>query len=242
MVSLKWMFIFASGVITLIGCSTLPDYATPKVLLGHVDDVDLSDVISYRKLERADFKGEHPPAKFDERMAAVTCAYVLPELDKLAIDTQPALTSDGEPGYRVTFNNLRYRAVMDRNCSWWNSEVTLLGKDYVLEHEQIHFALFEIAARRWSDAPPLQLKVKADSEEAMALSMKTQYERQFQTRRDSLLAENHKFDEETSIGYFPEQQKRWLNLIRSALSSSTKFETIENYTLTWSLAKWGKPR
>ena len=37
---------------------------------------------------------------------------------------------------------------MDRECSWWNPQHIGLPHEYILEHEQIHFALFEIAARR----------------------------------------------------------------------------------------------
>ena len=49
---------------------------------------------------------------------------------------------------RARVHNLAFTAFMDRDCSWWNPQYTGLPHEYILEHEQIHFALFEIAARR----------------------------------------------------------------------------------------------
>jgi hypothetical protein len=38
---------------------------------------------------------------------------------------------------------------MNRDCSWWNEKATM-DAAYVLEHEQIHFALTELGARSLS--------------------------------------------------------------------------------------------
>ena len=150
------------------GCSTsrLPDYAAPSVSFVS-KELDMTDVISYRPLVRDDFRGKKPPSSFDERMAAVTCVYTQPVVDKNSIEILPLSSGFGEQEYEVTFHNLRYRALMNRKCSWWNQGISGLDEDYVLEHEQIHFALFEAAARDWSQEPPLRVRVKAQSEEAM---------------------------------------------------------------------------
>jgi hypothetical protein len=75
-------FLLAAVLLTLFGCGTtgLPDYAAPTVAVVKNTELDLSDVISYRRLTRADFKGSEPPTHFDERMAAVTCVYTRPEV------------------------------------------------------------------------------------------------------------------------------------------------------------------
>ena len=47
----------------------------------------------------------------------------------------------------MTPRDLRFRAQMDRKCSWWNPKDLGFPQEYILEHEQIHFALCELGAR-----------------------------------------------------------------------------------------------
>lgn len=213
----NWKFLSICAALMLSGCTSgLPNYAAPKISV--VDrDLDMSDVIGYRKLDRADFKGTEPPANFDQRMAAVTCVFTQPIVDKKAVDIRPATTADGDEVYDVTYKNLKYRALMNRNCSWWNSNTLDSDEDYVLEHEQIHFALFEIAALEWSELPPLRIRVKAASSDVMKREIKAQFEDILQQRLKVLLEQNRRFDEETSLGRDPEKQRKWLELMRSKL-------------------------
>jgi len=150
-------------------------------------------------------------------MAAVTCVFTQPIVDKKAIDIQPSTTANGDQVYDVTYKNLSYRALMKRNCSWWNPNTPESDEDYVLEHEQIHFALFEIAAREWSELPPLRIRVKAASNDVMKREIKAQFDNMLQQRLKVLLEQNRKFDEETSLGRNPEKQRKWLDLMRSRL-------------------------
>ncbi len=222
----NWKILSVCAALMLSGCTSgLPNYAAPKISV--VDrELDMSDVISYRKLERTDFRGTQPPADFDERMAAVTCVFTQPIVDKKAIDIQPATTADGDQVYDVTYKNLRYRALMNRNCSWWNSSTPGSDEDYVLEHEQIHFALFEIAAREWSELPPLRVRVKAASNDVMKRQIKAQFEDILRQRLKVLMEQNRKFDEETSLGRNPEKQGKWLDLMRSKLPPGSEPESI----------------
>lgn len=216
---LPWLFLLAFTALTVFGCSTtgLPDYAAPSVSVVDDGELDLSDVISYRKLSRSDFKGSKPPTHFDERMAAVTCVYTQPIVDKDGIQIESAITADGREVYDITYSNLSYKALMNRNCSWWNTKSPGVDPDYVLEHEQIHFALFEIAAREWSDLPAQKFQVKADDAETMKRELKAQFERRLEQRLKVLLAQNRQFDEETSLGHNPEKQREWVQLVRSRL-------------------------
>jgi hypothetical protein len=218
-------FLLAAVLLTLFGCGTtgLPDYAAPTVAVVKNTELDLSDVISYRRLTRADFKGSEPPTHFDERMAAVTCVYTRPEVDEDAVVIEPVITSDGHQAYDVTYNNLSFRALMNRNCSWWNTETPNVDEDYVLEHEQIHFALFEIAAREWSEMPALKFQVRADDVETMKRELQSLFEQYLQRRLQVLLAQNRDFDEETSLGHNPEKQRKWLKMVRSKLPLDDSF-------------------
>ena len=213
-----WKILLICTALMLGGCTSgLPNYAAPKISVLSDEDLDMSDVITYRKLSRADFRGTEPPTNFDERMAAVTCVYTQPIVDKQAIDIRPATSAGGDQAYDVTFKNLKYRALMNRNCSWWNPNNVSNAEDYVLEHEQIHFALFEIAAREWSELPPLRIRVKADSSVAMKREMQAQFEDLLQQRLAVLLEQNRRFDEETSLGHDPAKQREWLESVRSRL-------------------------
>lgn len=210
-------------VLLLDGCAKrLPDYAAPKVAVVNESEMDMSDVISYRKLTRADFKGTEPPSHFDERMAAVTCVYTQPIVDRSAMEIEPATTASGHAAYKVTYGNLRYQALMNRNCSWWNSKTPESQHAYVLEHEQIHFALFEIAAREWSELPPLTLQVKAASDAEMKAELQSLFEARIQQRMEVLMAQNRDFDAETSLGHDPLKQGKWLQLVRSKLPDESE--------------------
>ena len=136
--------------LALLGCSRLPDSAAPSGGLVDPASVDLSDAIPYRTLTRADFKGTQAPAPFAavaDRVGAATCGHVL-----TTPDTQLEIVGEGVQGgamnYRVQVRKLRFLALMDRSCSWWNDGVAAFAPEYVLEHEQIHFALYELGARR----------------------------------------------------------------------------------------------
>ena len=78
---------------------------------------------------------------------------------------------DGSVFYRSGATRLRFFAQMDRNCSWWNPGEVGLPDDYILEHEQIHFALFELEARRLNESAAEigeAVSVTADSKEEAA--------------------------------------------------------------------------
>jgi len=70
----RWSLLL-SGIALQVACSTLPEYAAPKGRLIDPAILDTADVIAYRTLTRADFKGEQPPAEFaayDDRVGAAT--------------------------------------------------------------------------------------------------------------------------------------------------------------------------
>ena len=205
------------GAAIVIGCSTsrLPGYARPSVVFVDNEEMDMSDVIAYRELVRDDFRGGRPPSDFDERMAAVTCVYTQPLVDKQGIEIELAGSEDGEPVFEVTYNNLRYRALMNRGCSWWNPNTRIFEEDYILEHEQIHFALFEAAAREWNREPPLRVRVRRQDPAA-----------QLRERLDALRAQNLRFDEETSLGHNPDRQRQWLDEVMTRLEKNAAYAAV----------------
>lgn len=173
--------------------------------------------VFYRTLSREDFRAKTPPpesAHHAGHLGALLCAAIIPS-SELMVEFDS--TSDGDAhSFRVHGPN--YRAAMDPECSWWNDEQTGFPPEYVLEHEQIHFALSEIYAMRinreiaglhlsvtwWNDAP--------EAAEARANQL-------LRRATDDLLEESRRFDKETSHTTEPETQSRWMQRVDARLNA-----------------------
>jgi len=195
----------------------LPDFALPQVLQPR--ERSAMDLIPYRELTRADFRAENPPAEFAGHAfeaGAFTCASLAPIGDTLAFFRPTRV-----PGvYLARFENVGFRAQMDRSCSWWNARSVGLPTAYLLEHEQIHFALTEIAARRLT-AALRALRVEDSSDRAMA-RLREEYEALLGDAKDELLRTNTDFDRATSGRYAPEEQHGWLERVSRDLVESAE--------------------
>ncbi len=200
----------------------LPEFASPRGRL--VDDANEPgrDLISYRCLERGDFRGAEPPpehASHRDELGAATCVYVL-VLPGTKIQLVAVRSPQGPVRYRAEPTALGFRALMDRDCSWWNSE-RRHPPGYVLEHEQIHFALFELEARRLdarsSDIASAVTVSAATPEEAVRVAQ----ERLAAEVRQAMAAavqRNREFDEDTSMGFRPERQQTWRDRVQTELA------------------------
>ena len=138
------------AVAALAGCSggaqapasRIPEFARPGLLA--YDDASAGDWIRYRELTRDDFRASEPPDPLGHgagQIGAATCASIRARPDA-RISVQRS-----DEGVVVVPEGLVFEAFLDRDCSWWNDANTALPPGYVLEHEQIHFALFELEAR-----------------------------------------------------------------------------------------------
>lgn len=202
----------------LAACARLPDYARPVVLDS--GDLQKQDVIGYRQLQRADFKGLHPPPGFDHRMGAAICAYLENNIEAESFEFLYLGMENDDHVYEVTIKNPRIRAFMDRDCSWWNPELADSSSDYVLEHEGIHFAIFEIAARKWSrELDDAVFRIAGSDESELKRDMQSQFEDFWEGRKNELDARNLEFDEQTSARFDPERQKEWLATLRAELAN-----------------------
>jgi hypothetical protein len=119
----------------------LPDFAAPKS--GDVENSSEgpADAIRYRKLARADFKRTSPPGKIQHgkyELGALTCGTLLTSPDT-QIQLETITEASGKKRYRGRFKILKFRALMDRQCSWWNPKNR--EPAYTLLHEQIEQSL-----------------------------------------------------------------------------------------------------
>lgn len=204
------------------GCAAPQGPAPAPVQLQKRPENELAraDMIPYRALVRDDFQGVAPPERYrdrPERLAAATCALLVPrERPRFRISQQP----DGT--FRAELINLRFRAVMDRGCSWWNPE-SGVAPSYVLEHEQVHFAIVELSARRLNARVrqgEIAVAGAGESIDAAVETAREQYARTLGGSLEDTVRRHAAFDRETSGGENRDAQARWVAQIEEELAAS----------------------
>lgn len=213
-------------VLALVGCSTLPEYAAPKGGVVEAGKLDSTDVIGYRQLTRADFRGTHAPPEFArvaDRVGAATCGQVRTTSDTTFFIKWRQETPSSEKLHWVEVKKLSFMALMDRRCSWWNDKAAARAPDYVLQHEQIHFALYELGARKLNasvDALKRDMTAEGDSQAEVEARAQRALNDALLKATEDLLERNRDFDEDTSLGYRPDRQRAWLQRVNEELSAT----------------------
>ena len=93
-------------------------------------------------------------------------------------------------------------------------------KAYTLQHEQIHFALTEIAARRLTQkARKLAdvLLVIQPTQQGARDELRSKIRALVQTAMDKNLEEHTAFDEDASLFFDPKKQRWWLKRVEEQL-------------------------
>jgi hypothetical protein len=204
-------------------CSTLPEYAAPKAGTMSGDDPMAGDLIRYRTLKRSDFKGTEAPEAFRavaDKVGAATCARIVSD-PPAQIEITQQTSPDGDKTTTGRIKVIGYRALMDRSCSWWNDKADAQPDEYVLEHEQIHFAIFEVEARRLDRQVKEMAEstvVEGDTLEDVKAQIEARIQHMFDETTETLMERNTDFDEDTSLGYEPARQKQWLATVTAELA------------------------
>ena len=97
--------------------------------------------------------------------------------------------------------------------------------DYVLQHENIHFAIVELVARDLNRrAPELiqRMSKRAATGEAALAAAKQEFNAEFELAIQRTLERNRSFDHETSLGFKPERQEAWAQLIEQELADTAQ--------------------
>jgi hypothetical protein len=194
--------------------------------MGEISSFDRTDVIAYRTLRREDFKGRVAPPAFAavaDRVGAATCGEILThDSTHIKVETVVGL---GAPLFEASIHGLEFLAQMDRRCSWWNraADHSETQAAYVLEHEQIHFALFELGARRMNaerEAMALRMRSRGATQEEAIAKGQQRLQQEVSAAVQSTLDRNRDFDEDTSLGYALEDQQRWWETVQRELGAS----------------------
>jgi len=202
-------------LLSLSACGRLPDYALPKTQLVDATQLAHTDGVPYRQLTRADFRATTPPidnARHAERMSAFTCANVVPQ-GELQMEVRQA-----QPGgeFVARPKQIAFLAKMDRNCSWWNPKQESAQLAYVLQHEQIHFAIAEAGGRELTKRILAQ-SATGDSPEQAASALQRAIDGAVRDAMDEMSARNTEFDLATSGRREPVLQQRWYDQLSAEL-------------------------
>lgn len=208
---------FALLLLAACGCasSRLPDYALPQVQMVDPQQLAKADGVAYRKLTRADFRGKKSPRAGehgDSDMMAFTCA---------SIATQGGIEvelsqSPGEP-FVARPAKVSFVAKLDRDCSWWNPQSIGESEPYLLQHEQIHFAIVELSARDLTRRAKA-LTATGDSPESAAAALKKKLDALFSASIDAMAERHTRFDVDTSGRNDSKLQQRWFDEVTAELA------------------------
>jgi hypothetical protein len=195
-----------AAALVLAGCGGTPVPQTPDEQRAYMEEWVGDGVVAYRLVTKDDFQAESSNARWGVfKHAAEICSQILPA-----------------PDYDESGS---FRAVMRPDCSYWNKVIGPLGRAsrvalaaagfltigggkqpdwYVLQHEQVHFAINEIAARRLTRSiahlPP-EKRTLALTRRVYELTVTHANER------------HHKFDSETSGTYDPFLLEKWVRML-----------------------------
>jgi hypothetical protein len=187
----------------------LPDFAQPH-LSNHPSDPSL-DSISYRQLTVQDFKAVTPaPIIADHsHMINAHSSISLRPITAMHYIISPPQLNFGV--YKAYLQDLSFKAVMIPTRSWWNPNLAPNKTAYVLQHEQIHFAIMEIAARRLNKKLALSINrsISGPDQKSVEQQLMAVVDEEIAAAQKEILAEHTAFDEEASLHYSPQDQQRW---------------------------------
>ena len=159
--------------------------------------------------------------RFDHHINAHSCISIRPAPASQARITQGVY--QGQSFYMGSIPKVSFQAVFVPGCSWWNPAVPERRKAYVLQHEQIHFALAELSARKLTREAREELKdylaindsygeVQAELAAKLASMARAAMETSFEEHTD--------FDEDTSLFFDPRAQREWLEDVEARLAET----------------------
>ena len=223
-----------AGVVALAllaaACARLPEYAQPRMNPGDPQQAAYKG-FPYRELTPADFRAPAPPDHLGGHAARINAHSTIQirpvPAAKFGV-TQGELF--GQPYFFGRIEHLAFEAVMIPERSWWNPAMPPAATAYVLQHEQIHFALSELAARRltrestaWAAA---QLVIRPSPQEVQAEMARLVRDR-VNTAMEEGLKRHAEFDEDASLFYNPRRQRWWAWTVEDELKA-TEAAALQN--------------
>ena len=204
----------------LSACSHLPEYARPYIG-SEPYDLSGTQVITYRKLSRTDFRALRLPDKLKkhgEKLNAHTALSFRPVADSKYLISSTYYNN--QLRYYGRVENLRFEAVMIPVNSWWKPDLAVGRHEYVLQHEQIHFALMELTARRLTERAIREkgtFTVVNTTHKEVRKELVDKVNTLIKSTRKELFEEHSAFDRDTSQVFNPLLQNWWFEKVTSRL-------------------------
>ena len=205
----------------IIACAQLPEYAKPhRIQIDEIPNYSQTG-FTYRQLARDDFRATLLPENLsthEERINARSAIQI-----RLTADSSFSITRwpfFDQINYTAKISHLAFEAVMIPNNSWWSPKIKAEIAGYVLQHEQIHFALTELAARKLtSDAQKWasSLLVIRQTPQQVYSEIVQQIKEMINTAMEVNQKRHEEFDKDTSLFYNPSWQAWWLATVEEEL-------------------------
>lgn len=224
----RFLLYFLAMAVVLIcaACARLPEYARPHLTKLQAGATVGKDSFAHRRLTIADFQADALPeevAHYSRNIQARSCIRIAPA-NTTKIHISRGVVANREV-YVGRFTAITFQAVFDPQCSWWNPEVPKKRKRYVLQHEQIHFDLAELGARRLNRLYSNELQeYLAFGDSPREVRNKLLSEAQKVSRRggDKDMQTHTDFDEDTSLYFDPQAQRIWFERVRRELHQESQ--------------------
>ena len=211
--------------LTLItACAQLPDYAKPRRIqidgIPHLNPTGFT----YRQLTPGDFRATSLPENLSthgERINAQSAIQI-----RLTADSSFSITRwpfFDQINYTGNITHLAFEAVMIPDNSWWSPKTKAEMTVYVLQHEQIHFALTELAARKLTiDAQKWasNLLVIRPTPQQVHSEVAQQIKDMINSAMEANQKRHEEFDKDTSLFYTPSWQAWWLETVEKELKQT----------------------
>lgn len=205
-------------------CAQLPDYAKPQTIKIDGLPEGIHGGFTYRPLTPDDFQAASLPAHQSAHGEHINAQSAI--LIRITADSSFKITPWplwGQMNYLGSINRLAFEAVMIPKHSWWNKKISTANTAYVLQHEQIHFALTELAARQ------LTRDARAWASNVLVVKQTTaevysEFARQIEEKIKAALEASKKrhlaFDNDASLYYNPKWQDWWYETVEEELKQT----------------------
>lgn len=197
-------------------CARLPEYARPRIDAEINIDGKVTDGFPYRTLTVTDFASPVPPDRNQPRDSIKAESHISIRPSQATSITISRIDFQGKITFAGKVVAIGFEAFFDPAGSWWSPDLDYNLHSYVLQHEQIHFAISELTARRITEELGDRKEEfiafgrnHAEVQESLAQTL------QQEARRivEQDLAIHTAFDEDTSMFHDPERQNEWYDRV-----------------------------
>jgi hypothetical protein len=205
-------------------CARLPGYARPRMVQVNDLQKTLATGFPYRPLTPEDFRATSASGQLPEHAERIN-AHAAIQI-RVTADSRFRITSwdfYGQRYFSGSIERLAFEAVMLPDRSWWNPKIQANMRGYVLQHEQIHFALTELAARqltRDSQKWAADLWVIKSTPQEVQAELAQEIRDRVNAAMEANLKRQAEFDEDTSLFFNPRWQQWWLQRVEDELKQT----------------------